>query len=159
MDNPSILHSHTFTRKSKIIPDFKTPPYVLDFGYVVVETSVCYTVLLLNYGPTETEISLVKNGISLEKNKFKIEYTPKKLNVGATTELYVIFCPTLKRYPDPDVNVKESFSLIVSHGATTPIIINATVTLPRLTCEFYYIDFGAVYIGNCLRKSITIKNE
>lgn len=157
--HPNILHSHTFTRKVKIIPNFKTPPYIIDFGHVVVATSVCYTVLLLNYGPTVADVRLVKNGVSLEKNQFRIEYVPKKLNVGATTEIYVIFHPTLRRYPYPDVNVKDGFSLIVSHGATIPMIINATVTLPRLTCELNYIDFGVVNIGNCLRKSVVIKNE
>lgn len=65
--NPSVLIDHTFKQKTMIIPHLMMPPYLIDFGYVVFDNIVHYSVLLLNYGPINSYVKLKR----FSDNKYK----------------------------------------------------------------------------------------
>lgn len=45
------LKKHSITRKCRIIPDFKVPAYRLEFGNVIVDTSVVFSLRITNICP------------------------------------------------------------------------------------------------------------
>ncbi|KAJ8920877.1 hypothetical protein NQ315_015670 [Exocentrus adspersus] len=158
-DHPEIIQDHTIRRKVRHIPNFEIPAYSLDFGYVVVERPVCYKIVLLNYGPVETEIKMTKAGANSEASPFKIGFRAKRLSVGEVLHFYVIFSPKQKKFPILDAKVMETIFISVTHGATIPIMLNATVTIPHLSVAQTSIDFGMVHIGQCLRNGVAIRND
>lgn len=58
-----------------------------------------------------------------------------------------------------DKCIRDILYLAVSHGATIPIIITATVALPRFGFIHKCIDFGMIKIGNAYRQSVIIENR
>ncbi|XP_074027129.1 hydrocephalus-inducing protein homolog isoform X2 [Leptinotarsa decemlineata] len=159
-NNKGILERHTVERKTDLIPDFTVPPYNLDFGYVNVDKPVCYTVLILNYGSMRSSVKLVDTrDPGLESNGFKIEFKSQKLDVGAMTELFLIFRPVREIFGLEDKYVEKSFTLKLSHGGLIPVAIKATVTSPKIKLKYSCIDFGSVKLGTVLRRSILIEND
>uniref|UniRef100_A0A6P7FKJ2 Hydrocephalus-inducing protein-like n=1 Tax=Diabrotica virgifera virgifera TaxID=50390 RepID=A0A6P7FKJ2_DIAVI len=158
-NNYSRLRYHSVSRKYKLIPDFKVPHYKLDFGHVVVDRPVCFTVLIINYGPEPTTVHKMKSNIStLSNNQMFVEYKNKVLGVGEIAELYVVFKPRKEYKIFDDRYVEDYLFLGVNHGAMIPIIITATISLPRFRFHKKCLDFGAVKVGNVLKKSVIIEN-
>ncbi|XP_072381898.1 hydrocephalus-inducing protein homolog isoform X2 [Diabrotica undecimpunctata] len=158
-NNYNRLRYHCVTRKYKLIPNFKVPHYKLDFGHVVVDRPVCFTVLIINYGPEPTTVHKMKSNLSsLSNNQMFVEYKNKTLGVGEIGELYVVFKPRKEYKIFDDRYVQDYLFLGVNHGAMIPIIITATISLPRFRFHKKCLDFGAVKVGNVLKKSVVIEN-
>lgn len=58
--NPSILTDHTFKKSCFCIPKLIVPPYIVDFGYVILDNVVHFTGTILNYGPVRTLVRLLR---------------------------------------------------------------------------------------------------
>ncbi|PSN36187.1 hypothetical protein C0J52_12906 [Blattella germanica] len=61
-ENPHELLRYTTIKSFQTIPNFSVPPYVLDFGLVIVDTTVFYTVHLYNYGPVPINVRKIDHG-------------------------------------------------------------------------------------------------
>ncbi|CAG9825502.1 unnamed protein product [Phaedon cochleariae] len=156
----SFISTQSVTRKVDTISEFIVSPYLLDFGYVIMNKPVCYTVLILNCGPVDTEVRLEEiNRSRLDNNELKIEFRTKRMGVGDMTELYVIFSPTRKRCGPHERCIEECIFLTVKNGGKIPILIRATATIPTMNIGYSCIEFGTVKIGSALRKSIIIQND
>lgn len=99
--NPTILAEHTILQKTQYIPQFYTPAYLVDFGYVLTETLVHRTVYALNYGPTDVPVRMVQN---LKKNGFldagfNVQFDKAKLRVGETFPIHIILFAPHEQYP------------------------------------------------------------
>lgn len=96
-ENPKILNDHLFKQKIINIPHYFTPEYTVDFGCVILENPVCYTILITNYGPEPTNIVFLKDPkMGLEAKEFKFEYKNRILQDEEVMEFYILFCPTEK---------------------------------------------------------------
>ncbi|KAG5865676.1 hypothetical protein JTB14_020627 [Gonioctena quinquepunctata] len=154
-----ILTEHTVTCKIDRIPEFTVPAYLLDFGYVILNQPVCYTVLIMNSGSVTIAVKKKESFSRLDENEIKIEFKTRKLEVGQMAELFVIFGPTDRKFGQEEKCIKERFHLKVNHGAIVPIIIRATVTRPSIRIKHCCIDFGAIKFGTVLRRAIIIEND
>lgn len=112
-----------------VIPNFRFPPYVIDFGSVVIETSMVYTVTFLNYGPIAVDVRLAPIGrkSSFVVAGFDVQYRRTPLPVGEVAQALVIFQPTWKTYPKPDVEVCDKFYFEVSKCNITLFLFSTTV--------------------------------
>lgn len=142
------------------IPQIFPSPYVIDFGYVVREVPVCYTVKLLNYGPLSIEIKLVEDNKSeLVEKELKIEFKPRLLASNESMLFSVVFMPTSRRYPELNKRIEVSFRLKIKRGPIITVKIMAEVTLPVISILHEELIFKNVYCGDVLRKSIVLSNE
>lgn len=150
------------SQKNKVImEDFSVPPYILDFGHVVLFSSVCFTVNLTNQTCVQVECKYDKKGFhnTLEFDEFKVEFGYKRLEVGQSTEMYVLFKPTRRRYGLTETRVENTISLRLRQGGCVPINVLAVVTMPRMTFQQNYIDFGTVIVGEAMKKTVVVTNE
>lgn len=100
-----------------IVPNFQTPPYLVDFGYVILNTVVHYTVLIFNYGPINADVRLVPVGNKkqgLQQSGLAIQFKRSIIHAGDTKELFVIFHPTVENYTTLDYELRFPFYLDVS---------------------------------------------
>lgn len=142
------------------IPQFFPSPYVIDFGYVVRELPVCYTVKLLNYGPLSIEIKLLEDNKSeLKEKDLKIEFKPRSLAPNESMLFSVVFSPTTRRYPELNKKLEAFIRLRIKRGPIIIIKILAAVTLPVVNILHDELHFKNVYCGDVLRKSIIFSNE
>ncbi|CAH1188542.1 unnamed protein product [Phyllotreta striolata] len=157
-NNYDELKKHSIFRRCRVIPDFKVPPYKLDFGKVVIDTSMVFSLRITNISPEPTYVKVVKSSYStLYALDMVIDYKPTMLGYGESFPMHVIFKPSSKRVTDEKC-VQETLDLEVSHGAIVPILISATICFPRVAFKHKSIDFGMVKIGNALRKTVIIEN-
>lgn len=156
-----LLNEHVIKTTRASQSDFVVPDYLLDFGPIILESSVCYTVLVLNYGPTMIEVKFnkQKSSSTFEENDFRLEFRQRKFEVGQTAELFVLFKPTKKRYGSTEKSVEEYITLSVGSTSYIRIVIKAVVTMPRINLKYSILDFGQVDLGVGVRRSIVMKNE
>ncbi|KAF2897302.1 hypothetical protein ILUMI_08873 [Ignelater luminosus] len=148
--------------KAMIVPNFQTPPYLVDFGYVILDTAVHYTVLIFNYGPINADVKPVPIGgkkSGLEESGLAIQFKRTSIHVGDTKELFVIFHPTVENYTKLDYELRFPFYLDVGHGPRIPIEIRAVVTVPTITPKLTVLEFGELRCGDCLKKALVLQNN
>lgn len=156
---PKLLKDHTITKKIPYI-QFFTPVYYVDFGYVIRDIPVCYTVLIYNYGPINADISLLEdNKTSLLEKEIKIEFKPKTLTPGEKIDLFVVFAPTKRKCIQLNKKIEDIFRLTVKHGPIITVQIKGEVTLPTVSLEHQVLNFGKVYRGDVLRKTVVLTNK
>ncbi|XP_050309669.1 hydrocephalus-inducing protein homolog isoform X2 [Anthonomus grandis grandis] len=158
--NPKLLRQHTIQRKVAYIPEFFPSAYLVDFGYVIRDLPVCYTVMIYNYGPVKADVKLLEdNKTALVEKEIKIEFRNGNLQPGESTALYVIFAPTKRRCTKINQIVADKFKLCVRHGPIITVEVTATVTLPVLMLDHEELIFDQVYCGDALRRSIVLTNN
>ncbi|XP_048520745.1 hydrocephalus-inducing protein homolog isoform X1 [Dendroctonus ponderosae] len=158
-ENPKLLKEHTNSKKIPYIPSFFPSPYIVDFGYIVRDISVCYTILIYNYGPIAADIKLLEdNKTALLEKEIKIEYKPKIVAMGESIDLYVLLSPTKRKCLEVNQKIEAAFRLSVKHGAVITVKILAEVTLPVVSLEHENLYFESVHVGDVLRKSIILSN-
>ncbi|XP_060535556.1 hydrocephalus-inducing protein homolog [Cylas formicarius] len=114
--NKNVLREHCVSKKSFHIPKFHVHPYVIDFGDVVRDVTVCYSVLIHNYGPVKTEVKLVERERSLLESKgFRVEFSKRLFAPEESAAIYIYFSPS--GYPNDIHRVNEVAHLRVKHGA------------------------------------------
>lgn len=149
-------------QKNKLSMDeFSVPPYILNFGHIVLSTSVCYTVGVTNQTCTQIEGKYDKKAMfnTLDVDEFKVEFRYKRMEVGQTSELFVLFRPTKRRYGLSETNVENTFCVRLKQGGCVPIKVLAVVTMPRLSFQQNYIDCGSVIMGEAIKKPMLVTNE
>lgn len=158
--NPLILSDHTLLQKTSCIPQFYTPPYFVNFGYVLPETLVHYTVLALNYGPTDVFMRLVNNfkKTGILNAGFTIQFSKVKLRVGETFPIHVIFFAPLEQYPERKHDLSYTIYLEVAHGPRIPISVNAVVTRPYVETSVDVLEFEEVLCGQSKMMNFILKN-
>lgn len=132
-NDPTVLMKHIKIHKTMAVPDFTIPPYLVDFGNVITGTIVNYTVLILNYGPTNAVVKLLT---SSKKNDFEesgltVEFSRCTITVGSIKELFLTFQPTLDMYPDPYYEVQRSFDLDVNMFSFSVTFLNKLTAIFR----------------------------
>ncbi|CAG2066075.1 unnamed protein product, partial [Timema podura] len=116
-NNPNISLHYNGIKMMSSIPEFRVPPYLIDFGLVIVDTEVHQNVTLTNHGPGLVMINLCKPD---RKNSFKnlgFEVVFKNivdLPVGGFVTLFVKFLPLRRRYQTQQTNVDVTAWLEVS---------------------------------------------
>lgn len=91
------------------------PAYTLDFGNVIIDTNACYTVLILNYGPSKTNVRVIASkNRSMEKLGISFTMENSNLDVGDIGQLFVVFRPTSKVFPEVHTKLSEMFLLEVN---------------------------------------------
>lgn len=157
----SLILKQIYLKNKFNMDEFCVPAYTLDFSHVVLLTPVCCTVRITNYTSIKIDVRLDKKTLehSLEFDEFKIEFRYKRLEIGESMELFVLFKPTRRRYGLNETKVENLFCLRLKQGGCIPIKVKAVVTMPKLTLEQTSIDFGNVIFGEATRKSIALKNE
>lgn len=158
--NPKLLKEHTNSKKYPYIPSFLPSPYIVDFGYIVRDIPVCYTILIYNYGPISADVRLLEdNKTALLEKEIKIEYKPKTLAMGESIDLYVLLSPTKRKCSEINQQIEAAFRLSIKHGPVVSVKILAEVTLPIVSLEHENLYFDNVYVGDVLRKSIILSNK
>ncbi|KAL1497016.1 hypothetical protein ABEB36_008047 [Hypothenemus hampei] len=158
--NPKLLKDHTVRKKIPHIPQFYPTPYLVNFGYVVQDIPLCYTVIIFNYGPINADVKLMEdNKTALLEKDIKIEFKNKILRLGESVELYVIFAPTRRKYGELNKKIEDKFRLMVKHGPVITVQIKAEVTFPKVCLEREELIFQGVYCGEVLRKTIILHNH
>lgn len=155
------ITKHLLQKTKCNINDFEVPAYILDFGHVILSTHVCYTVRMTNlsFVKIDVKVDKTKCAHSLDFDEFKIEFRYKRIEVGESTELFVLFKPSKRRYGLTEMSVQNEFCLRLKDGGCVPVKVLATVTMPRVHLMYNYIDFGNAILGEAIRRSIVIKNE
>lgn len=114
-DLSNTLISHTVLKASQGLPDVSVPPYLIDFGYVINNTEVHYTVLIQNYGPVNVEPHIkIQNRKKANELGFKFQYKKGCLSVGGITPLTISFHPSKEKFKEMEHKVNQSFLFVVS---------------------------------------------
>lgn len=156
----NLVKESIMSEQPNSIPQFFPSSYVIDFGYVVREVPVCYTVKLLNYGPLSIDIKLLEdNKRELAEKELKIEFKPRLMAPNELMLFSVVFSPTTRKYPELNKNLEAFIRLRIKRGPIITIKILAEVTLPVINILHEELHFNNVYCGDVLRKSIILSNE
>lgn len=95
---------------------FHSKPYVLDFGYIVVNKLEIRTIKIINYYPWKIRINLLIDKMKLEKRNIKINIKENNFTLKPFEmyELSIIIEPTFKVYNKINMEINEFIKLQVS---------------------------------------------
>ncbi|XP_058802835.1 hydrocephalus-inducing protein homolog [Phymastichus coffea] len=139
------------------------PTYTIDVGCVIVEQqSARLTVPLNNYGYEKAKVALK----SVNKVR-KPSETCFHVELDRNTEicqcesalLSVAFRPRRKIFTRARTDASYKFQLEVKHGLTIPVVVKAAAVYPHVAVNLENLDFGKVFVGQCRRMSLTLKND
>ncbi|XP_063358792.1 hydrocephalus-inducing protein homolog [Cydia amplana] len=152
---PEILVAYSTKTKIDPIAGFLTTPYVVDFGVVIMDTTVQCVVEVINYGPIDTKLHLAKpiNWPSWLGLKLC-----GKLKPGESGKMEVTLSPNLEDFYELEQYVENTFKVEVPYGITIPVKVKALCAVPYLASNVEAIDFGSVRCGDKIINTISLKN-
>lgn len=105
--NPKLVQ-YKYENTTSIIPDLVLPPYIIDLGYVILNTEQEVMITPLKYSEAIVKLFWLRVSRKCSGNCFSMVF--QKNQPGP----FLVFKPTSKRFPEPNSEVVGHISCIVS---------------------------------------------
>lgn len=86
-----------------------------DMGYIAIGLKTCYSTMIVNYGPWNTDVTIKK----LEKKRFEnfdifVQFEKTMLTVGKTSSLSITWQPIITKYTERSTDEQHLLHLEVN---------------------------------------------
>nr|XP_004659621.2 hydrocephalus-inducing protein homolog [Jaculus jaculus] len=132
------------------------PPYILDFGYIVLGDVRIHIIKITN--TSHFPVSFHAEKQVLHDTGFSIELDRVKNLPYCETEIFEVRCDP-QGASIPVGNKEVILPIKVVGGPTVNICLKATVTVPSMTLSCEKVEFATIQCGQCMVETIQLSNH